>query len=165
MTHSKHGIANIGLTGIKQLWNPSPAATIEIALQRGEGKLTAGGAFIAITSPFTGRSPNDKFIVRESGSEEKVWWGKVNQPLPVEKYELLEADVKAYLNTKELFVRDLYACANPRRRLNVRLISETAWHTLFAYNQFIRPYSSELENFEPAFTVLHAPEYHPDPER
>ncbi|MEK6575210.1 MAG: phosphoenolpyruvate carboxykinase (ATP) [Chloroflexota bacterium] len=165
MTHSKHGIANIGLTGIKQLWNPSPAATIEIALQRGEGKLTAGGAFIAITSPFTGRSPNDKFIVRESGSEEKVWWGKVNQPLPVEKYELLEADVKAYLNTKELFVRDLYACANPRRRLNVRLVSESAWHTLFAYNQFIRPYASELEDFEPNFTILHAPEYHPDPER
>lgn len=165
MTHSKHGIASIGLTGIRQIWNPSPAATIEMALQRGEGRLTAGGAFLAVTSPFTGRSPNDKFIVKESGSDDKIWWGKVNIPLSVENYERLEADVKAYLNAKELFVRDLYACANPRRRLNVRLISESAWHTLFAHNQFIRPYASELEDFEPTFTILHAPEYHPDPER
>ncbi|MBM4425114.1 MAG: phosphoenolpyruvate carboxykinase (ATP) [Chloroflexi bacterium] len=165
MTHSKHGIANIGLTGIAQTWNPSPSETIEIALRRGEGKLTSGGAFLAITSPFTGRSPEDKFVVKEASSEDKVWWGKVNKPLPIEKYEALEADVKAYLNSKELFIRDLYACANPRRRLNVRLISESAWHTLFAYNQFIRPYASELENFEPTFTILHAPEYHPDPER
>jgi phosphoenolpyruvate carboxykinase (ATP) len=165
MIHSKHGIGNIGLTGLRQFWNPSPAATIELAVRRGEGRLTSGGAFLAITSPFTGRSPNDKFIVKEPGSDSKVWWGKVNQPLPQEKYEALEADVKAYLNTKELFVRDLYACANPRRRLDVRLISESAWHTLFAHNQFIRPYPADLADFEPTFTILHAPEFHPDPER
>ncbi|MBI3242413.1 MAG: phosphoenolpyruvate carboxykinase (ATP) [Chloroflexi bacterium] len=165
MIHSKHGIGNIGLTGLKQTWNPSAAATIEMAVHRSEGRLTTGGAFLAVTSPFTGRSPNDKFIVKEPGSEGKVWWGKVNQALSQDKYEALEADVKAYLNTKELFVRDLYACANPRRRLNVRLISESAWHTLFAYNQFIRPYASDLGDFEPTFTILHAPEYHPDPER
>jgi len=94
-----------------------------------------------------------------------VWWGKVNQPLDAEKYSLLEQDVKAYLNTRELFVRDLYACANPRRRFNVRLISENAWHTLFAHNQFIRPYAADLADFEPNFTILHAPEFHPDPER
>ncbi len=165
MIHSKHGIANMGLFGVKQCWNPSPAVTVELALKRGEGKLTTGGAFLAITSPFTGRSPNDKFIVRESGSEDKVWWGKVNQALPADKYDVLEADVKAYLNTRELFIRDLYACANPRRRLHVRLISETAWHTLFAYNQFIRPYAADLADFQPDFTILHAPEFHPDPER
>ncbi|MEK7325349.1 MAG: phosphoenolpyruvate carboxykinase (ATP), partial [Chloroflexota bacterium] len=165
MIHSKHGIGNIGLTGLRQFWNPSPAAAIELAVRRGEGKLTSGGAFLAITSPFTGRSPNDKFIVKEPGSDSKVWWGKVNQPLPQDKYETLESDVKAYLNTKELFVRDLYACANPRRRLDVRLISESAWHTLFAHNQFIRPYPADLADFEPTFTILHAPEFYPDPER
>ncbi len=165
MIHSKHGINKIGLTGIKQIWNTSPAQTIEIALKRGEGHLTSGGAFVAVTSPFTGRSPNDKFIVDEPGSTDKIWWGAVNRPLSAEHYAILEADVKAYLNSQELFVRDLYACANPRRRLYVRLISESAWHTLFAYNQFIRPYAAELADFEPNFTILHAPEFHPDPAR
>ncbi len=165
MIHSKFGIQQIGLSGIKQTWNPSPAETIEIALRRGEGKLTDGGAFLAITSPFTGRSPNDKFIVREPDSEAQVWWGKVNQALAQDKYKTLEADVRAYLNTKELFIRDLYGCANPNYRLNVRLISESAWHTLFAYNQFIRPYPADLADFEPNFTILHAPEFHPDPNR
>jgi phosphoenolpyruvate carboxykinase (ATP) len=165
MIHSKHGIGSLGLTGIRQTWNPSPAQTIEIALARGEGRLSEGGAFLAITSPFTGRSANDKFIVKEPSSQDNVWWGKVNQPLDAAKYALLEDDVKAYLNTRELFVRDLYACANPRRRFNVRLISESAWHTLFAYNQFIRPYPADLADFAPNFTILHAPEFHPDSER
>jgi phosphoenolpyruvate carboxykinase (ATP) len=165
MIHSQYGINEIGLTGIKQTWNPSPAETVELALKRGEGHLTAGGAFLAVTSPFTGRSPNDKFVVKEPGSADKIWWGKVNQPLSQDYYDVLEADVKAYLNTKELFIRDVYACANPRRRTNVRLISESAWHTLFAYNQFIRPYAAELADFEPTFTILHAPEFHPDPAR
>lgn len=165
MIHSKHGLNGIGLTGIRQTWNPSPAETIELALKRGEGRLTAGGAFLAITSPFTGRSPNDKFIVKEPSSDDKIWWGKVNVALSTEHYAALEADVKAYLNTKELFIRDLYACANPRRRLNVRVVSESAWHTLFAHNQFIRPYPADLADFQPNFTILHAPEFHPDPER
>jgi len=165
MHQSKYGISEIGLTGAKQVWNPSPTHTIEMALARGEGKLTAGGAFLAITAPFTGRSPEDKFIVKEPESDDKIWWGKVNRPLSQEHFNTLEADVKAYLNTKELFVRDLYACANPKRRLRVRLVSESAWHTLFAYNLFIRPYTAELDDFKPNFTILHAPEFHPDPER
>lgn len=165
MIHSKNGIHEIGLTGIRQTWNPSPARTIEIAICRGEGKLTSGGAFLAITRPFTGRSPQDKFIVREPSSEDKVWWGKVNQPLDPAKFDILERDVKAYLNTQELFIRDVNAGADPAHRLNVRLISESAWHTLFAYNQFIRPYPADLADFEPNFTILHAPEFHPDPVR
>lgn len=165
MIHSIFGINGIGVSGIKQTWNPSPAETIEMALRRGEGKLTSGGAFVAITSPFTGRSPQDKWVVREPKNEEKIWWGKVNQPMTVEHYERLEADVKSYLNTKELFIRDLYACADPRHRLNVRLISESAWHTLFAYNQFIRPYTADLADFVPGFTILHAPEFKPNPDR
>jgi phosphoenolpyruvate carboxykinase (ATP) len=165
MIHSKHGIHTIGITGIRQTWNPSPASTIGISICRGEGQLTAGGAFLVITSPFTGRSPNDKFVVREPTSEDNVWWGKVNQPLDLTKFDVLEQDVKAYLNTKELFIRDVIACADPDYRMNVRLVSESAWHTLFAYNQFIRPYPADLADFEPDFTVLHTPEFHPDPDR
>jgi phosphoenolpyruvate carboxykinase (ATP) len=162
MNRSKN---DLGLRGVQQTWNPSLARTIELAICRGEGKLTAGGAFLAITAPFTGRSPQDKFIVREPLSEDKVWWGKVNQPLEAEKFERLVQDVKAHLNTRELFIRDVYAGADPAHRLNVRLISESAWHTLFAHNQFIRPYPAELADFAPSLTILHAPGFHPDPER
>ncbi len=165
MINSKHGLYEIGLAGIRQTWNPSPAKTIEIAISRGEGALTAGGAFLANTSPYTGRSPQDKFVVREPSSDDKVWWGKVNQTLSMQHFDTLEQDVRAYLNTKELFIRDVYACAEENHRMNVRLVSESAWHTLFAYNQFIRPYPAELPDFEPSFTILHAPEFHPDPIR
>ena len=165
MIHSKHGIHEVGVSGIKQTWNPSPSRTIELAISRGEGHLTAGGAFLAVTSPFTGRSPNDKFIIKEPTSDNKVWWGKVNQGLAPDKFATLEQDVRAYLNTRELFVRDVYACADPSYRLSVRLISENAWSTLFAYNQFIRPYAADLADFEPNFTILHAPEFHPDASR
>ena len=165
MIQSRHGIEVLGLTGARQIWNPTSAATIELALARGEGRLTAGGAFLAITKPFTGRSPDDKFLVKEPGSEDKVWWGKVNRPFEPEKYELLRQDIVAYLNAKELVVRDLYACADPAHRLKVRLISESAWHTLFAHDLFIRPSPEELADFEPNFVILHAPEFHPDPDR
>jgi phosphoenolpyruvate carboxykinase (ATP) len=165
MTQSTHDLSSLSLTGTKQIWNPNPAATVELALSRGEGRLTAGGAFLAITKPFTGRSPDDKFLVKEPGSEGQVWWGKVNRPIAPEKFELLKQDMIAYLNAKELVIRDLYACADPKYRLKVRLVSESAWHTLFAHDLFIRPSADELANFEPNFTILHAPEYHPDPAR
>jgi len=165
MVQSKHGIDTVGLTGTKQHWNPSPAATIEAALARDEGLLTAGGAFLAVTSPFTGRSPRDKFVVKEPGSEGKIWWGAINQPFDPAKYDLLRADILAYFNTKELFVRDVVACADPKHRLKVRLISENAWQTLFAHDLFIRPSPQELADFQPDFTILHAPEFHPDPAR
>ncbi len=163
MIATLHGLDALGLTGTQQHWNPTPAATIEMALARHEGQLAAGGAFLAITTPFTGRSPEDKWVVKEPRSEDKVWWGKVNQPYDPAKFARLLADVKAHLNTRELFVRDLYASADPAHRLRVRLVSETAWQTLFAYNLFIRPPAEELAAFEPNFTILHAPEYHPDP--
>ncbi|MEK9164707.1 MAG: phosphoenolpyruvate carboxykinase (ATP), partial [Chloroflexota bacterium] len=91
--------------------------------------------------------------------------GTINQPLDPAKFDLLRADVLAYLNTKELYVRDVYACADPKHRLKVRLISENAWQTLFAHDLFIRPSPQELADFRPDFTILHAPEFHPDPAR
>jgi phosphoenolpyruvate carboxykinase (ATP) len=160
-----HDLYSLSLTGAEQHWNPSPAVSVELALSRGEGTLSAGGGFVANTSPFTGRSPDDKWLVQEPGSADKVWWGKVNRPIDAAKYAVLLEDVKAYLNTRPLVVRDLFASANPAHRLRVRLVSESAWHTLFASNLFIRPTAGELAHFEPNFTILHAPEFSPDPER
>ncbi|MCC6189630.1 MAG: phosphoenolpyruvate carboxykinase (ATP) [Anaerolineales bacterium] len=165
MTVQTHALEALNLSGTQQHWNVSPPITIELALARGEGALSAGGNFVAITSPFTGRSPDDKWTVKEPGSEGKVWWGKANRPIDPEHYQALLQDVKAYLDTKDLIVRDLYACADPAHRLRVRLVSESAWHTLFANNLFIRPTREELATFEPNFTILHAPEFNPDPDR
>jgi len=143
--------------------NLAPAALYEHALRRGEGMLTADGAFVAVTTPHTGRSPNDKFVVREPSSEEHIWWGNVNVPLEPEHFERLRRDVLAYLAEQELFVRDVFAGADPEYRLPVRVISTSAWHSLFVHNMFIEPTREELEGFEPGFTVLHAPEFTADP--
>ncbi|HEX8433437.1 MAG TPA: phosphoenolpyruvate carboxykinase (ATP), partial [Longimicrobium sp.] len=111
------------------------------------------------------RSPNDKFVVRDENSEADVWWGKVNQPISPEHYDTLRADVLAHLEGQELYVRDMWAGADPEYRLAVRLITPNAWHNLFANNMFRRPGDEELEGMLPGFTILHAPEYEADPAR
>jgi len=145
-------------------WNLVAAVLIQNAARRGEGDFAEMGPFVAITSPHTGRSPNDKFVVREPQSERDVDWGKVNQPYPPEKFETLLADVRAYLNGREeLFIQDLYCGADPKYRLSVRYVSPSAWHMAFVRNMFIRPHVAELATFDPNFTVLHAPEFQADP--
>jgi phosphoenolpyruvate carboxykinase (ATP) len=165
MTLRVEGLDELGLGGTDEIWNPSAAETVELALARREGQLSAGGNFVAVTSPFTGRSADDKWLVREPASEQQVWWGKVNRPMAPAKFDLLLQDVKAYLGEGMLFVRDLYAGADPAHRLRVRLVSENAWQTLFAYNLFIRPPLDALKDFAPDWTIYHAPEFHPDPAR
>src|ERR671915_1942066 len=145
-------------------WNLAGPVLIEAAIRRGEGKLAEMGPFVAVTSPHTGRSPNDKFVVKEPVSEKDVDWGKVNQPFAEEKFDALLADVRAYLERRDqLFVQDLYCGADPRYRLSVRYVSPSAWHMAFVRNMFIRPEASELPTFDPNFTVLHAPELEADP--
>jgi phosphoenolpyruvate carboxykinase (ATP) len=163
---SSHGIENHGIQSSgEQYWNLPPAALIEHAVRRGEGELVAGGPFNGITAPHTGRSPNDRFVVREPGSEDKIGWGKVNVPFEADGYDVLRAEVVEYLGDKDLFVRDMWAGADPKYRLGVRVITPSAWHNLFAYNMFRRPEPQELEEFEPRFTVIHAPEFEAEPER
>jgi phosphoenolpyruvate carboxykinase (ATP) len=157
----KHGLKTPGTV----YWNLEPAELVEHAVRRGEGVLAEGGPFNAVTAPHTGRSPNDRFVVREPGSEENVWWGKVNVPIEAEKYDLLRADVVDHLEGQDLFVRDMWAGADPEYRLAVRVITPNAWHNLFAYNMFRRPEAAEVEGMVPGFTILHAPEYQADPER
>src|SRR5918998_404819 len=145
-------------------WNLAGPVLIETAIRRREGSLAEMGPFVAVTSPHTGRSPNDKFVVKEPGSETDVDWGKVNQPFAEEKFDALLADVRAYLERRdELFVQDLYCGADSRYRLSVRYVSPSAWHMAFVRNMFIRPEPSELPTFDPNFTVLHAPEFEADP--
>jgi phosphoenolpyruvate carboxykinase (ATP) len=137
---------------------------MKAAARRNEGEFAEMGPFVAITSPHTGRSPNDKFVVKESSSENDVDWGKVNKPYAVDKYQLLLTDVREYLNGgDELFVQDLYCGADPGYRLSVRYVSPNAWHMAFVRNMFIRPDLTELPTFDPNFTVLHAPEFQADP--
>jgi len=163
---SQHGLGKSGLAPSGAVhWNLPRATLYEHAIARGEGTLADGGGFTAVTAPHTGRSPSDKFIVRDSASETVVDWGPVNAPMSEEHYQLLRKEVVDHLNSRELYVRDARAGADPNAGLNVRVITTSAWHSLFAHNMFLRPQASELESMEPEFTVLHAPELEADPSR
>jgi phosphoenolpyruvate carboxykinase (ATP) len=144
--------------------NLTAPTLVAAALRRGEGRLSADGAFIAVTGQHTGRSVQDKFVVDEPATRDAVWWGKVNQPLPAEKFAGLVARVQAYLGQKaELFTQDLHAGADAAHRIRVRLVTTNAWHALFARNMFIRPAKDALAGFAPDWTILHAPEFEADP--
>ena len=147
-------------------WNLVQTVLLEAAIRRAEGELADMGPFVAVTAPHTGRSPNDKFVVKEPSTEQDVDWGKVNQPLPPERFEQLLADVTEHLDARDdLFVQDLYCGADPKLRLSVRYVSPSAWHMAFVRNMFIRPDITDLASFDPNFTVLHAPGFDADPER
>jgi len=147
-------------------WNLIAPELFKNAARRDEGEFADMGPFVAITAPHTGRSPDDKFVVKEPSSEKDIDWGKINQPISPEKYQLLLVDVRNYLNdSTELFVEDLYCGADPAYRLSVRYVSPNAWHMAFARNMFIRPERTDLPTFDPNFTVLHAPEFKADPAR
>src|SRR5256885_8720200 len=159
---SKQGLSPRG----KAHWNLIAPELFQAAARRNEGEFADMGPFVAVTAPHTGRSPNDKFVVREARSESDVDWGKVNQAMLPGKYKLLLNDVQKYLNDlPEVFVQDLYCGADPTYRLSVRYISPNAWHMAFVRNMFIRPELTDLPTFVPNFTVLHAPEFQADPAR
>ncbi|CAN5802784.1 phosphoenolpyruvate carboxykinase (ATP) [soil metagenome] len=164
---SRHGLDMQGLAPSGEVhWNLVAPELFQEAVRRGEGRFADMGPFVAVTAPHTGRSPNDKFVVRESATEADVDWGKVNQPIEEDRFELLLEDMREYLNGRdELFVEDLYCGAEPQYRLSVRYVSPNAWHMAFVRNMFIRPEAGELADFEPNFTVLHAPEFQADPDR
>jgi phosphoenolpyruvate carboxykinase (ATP) len=145
-------------------WNLIAPELVQAAIRRGEGELADMGPFVANTTPHTGRSPNDKFVVKEPTTEKDVWWGKVNVAFDPQKFELLLADVRRHLDEQpELFVQDLYAGADSTHRVRVRFVTPTAWHSLFVRNMFIRPDPIDLPTFEADFSVLQAPEFHADP--
>jgi phosphoenolpyruvate carboxykinase (ATP) len=166
-TSPEGGLGGQGLTPSGKVhWSHVAPALIQHAIELGEGQLADMGAFVAVTKPHTGRSPNDKFLVKEPESQADVDWGKVNQPMTPEHFETLRADVQQYLNERDnLFVQDLYCGADPKYRLSVRYVSPNAWHMAFVRNMFVRPEFAALKGFAPNFTVLHAPEFQADPAR
>ncbi len=162
---SSHGLSTQGLVPKGAVrWNLNPPELVAAAIRRGEGELADMGPFVAVTTPHTGRSPKDKFLIRESSSEKDVDWGAVNQPMSEAQFEILLADVRGYLDARdELFVQDLFCGADPAYRLSCRYVTPNAWHANFVRNMFIRPELAELASFAPNFTILHAPEYLGDP--
>jgi phosphoenolpyruvate carboxykinase (ATP) len=162
---SLNGISEMGINSSKKVyWNLSPAELVEQALANGEGQLTDTGALMCDTDEFTGRSPKDRFIVKDSKTKNTVWWGDVNIPFSEEKFDALYQKVVNYLQDKNLYVRDAYAGALPEYRLNLRVVNTKAWHNLFCYNMFLRPEREELQKFNPTFTIICAPEFRADPE-
>ncbi len=137
----------------------------EATIQKGMGKETKNGTLAINTGKFTGRSPQDRFLVKDDYTADKVWWGDINKPVSPENFDRLQNNIVAYLSGKELYARDGYVCADPKYKMNVRTITEYPWSNMFVYNMFLRLEEAELENFEEEWLVLCAPGYEcPDPE-
>ena len=144
-------------------WNLPTPALIEAAVARGEGNFAPNGALVVRTGQFTGRSPKDKFIVRDAITENTVNWGNVNQALSSAQFEQIFTKVTAHLSGRELFVKDGFGGADPAARLPIRFITEKAWHCLFGTQLFLRPTAAELVNHKPEFTIYFAPSFETDP--
>ena len=156
-------LMDIGILDGKAHWNLAPKELIDIAVRREGARKTTNGAIAVDTGEFTGRSPKDKFIVRDRVTESDVWWGNVNAPFDPEKFDQLYIKMIRYFEGKEFYVRDCAACADWRYKLDVRVITEQAWSNLFVYNMFLRPDPRELKFFDPKWFVLNAPGFRADP--
>jgi phosphoenolpyruvate carboxykinase (ATP) len=161
----KANLADLGLKNVAAaFWNLTPAELTEETLFRNEGFLTDTGALAVDTGEFTGRSPKDKFTVCDENTENSVWWGDINIKFSPEKFDRLYNRVTAYLGGKDVYVRDAYACADPKYRMNIRVVNEYPWSNLFAHNLFLRPTQEEILSFEPEWNIINAPGFHADPE-
>ena len=146
-------------------WNLDNMSLIDLAVERGEGFLSAHGALVTETGERTGRSPNDKFIVDEESTSQDVNWGDVNVSTDLATFERMKAQVIDYLSSREaLFVQDLYCGAEESEALSIRVINQNAWHNAFARNMFVRPTAEQLETHNPQFTVYHAPHFEAEDE-
>jgi phosphoenolpyruvate carboxykinase (ATP) len=158
------GLERDGIVSDRVHWNLSTAALYEQAIRRGEGVISAHGPLVCRTGQHTGRSPNDKFIVRDASSDRHVQWGKVNHPMEPEQFDRLHQDLLASLNGTELYVLDCFAGADPAYRLPVRVITEYAWHNLFCRNLFIDdPVAASADSAQ--FTIIDSPSFKADSAR
>lgn len=160
--------ATLDYLGLKNLatafWNLSPAELVEETITLGQGSITNTGALSVDTGEFTGRSPKDKFIVKDSNTENAVWWSQFNIPFESSKFDRLFERMSAYLTGREVYVRDAYVCADPRYRMNVRVVTEFPWSNMFAYNMFMRPTQDELKTIQPDWHVICVPGFMADAE-
>ncbi|MCB9245877.1 MAG: phosphoenolpyruvate carboxykinase (ATP) [Flavobacteriales bacterium] len=143
--------------------NLSTDELIDRAVQDGEGIITDMGALAADTGEFTGRSPKDKFVVRDANTENAVWWGSINQPIEGKYFDGLYEKIMKHYEGKKLYIRDAFACADPKYRLNIRVVTESAYQNLFAKNLFLRPTAGESDTQDPEWFILAAPSFHADP--
>ncbi len=168
MQHHGTGVNPLEQLGLRNLgnvyWNLSTGALYEEIVRRREGGISHLGPLVVRTGHHTGRSPQDKFIVREPSSEQSIDWGKVNQPMEEHRFDGLFAKLGAYLQGRDVFVQNLYAGADPRYRINVRVITENAWHNLFARNLLIRPEKPVIHSGPDVWTIIDSPRFHAIPE-
>ncbi len=158
-------LASIGLKNVSAAyWNLSPAELVEETIVLGQGVLADSGALAVDTGEFTGRSPRDKFVVCDEKTENSVWWGDINIKFDSDKFDRLFHRISAYLTEREVYVRDAYACADPKHRLNIRVVTEFPWSNLFASNLFLRPTKEEIMSFVPEWTIICAPDFKAVPE-
>ena len=150
-------VEDLGIKNATTHWNLPAEVLAQISIDKGQAKRSSTGAINIHTGKFTGRSPKDRFIVKDEITENTVWWGNINIPFEVEKFDKLYSKVCDYLSGKEIYARDVYACADPRYKLNIRTVNEYAWSNLFVYNMFLKPSKKELDTFEPEWTVINAP--------
>jgi phosphoenolpyruvate carboxykinase (ATP) len=162
---STETLLRIGLKNLDSIhYQSTPEELVQDTLRMGEGVLTDTGALAICTGEFTGRSPHDKFTVKDETTANTVDWNNFNIPIEEKYFHVIHKKVTEYLNQKdEMWVRDCYACADPRYRLNIRVVTEKPWTNLFAYNMFLRPTEEELENFKPEWHVFCAPDLKLDP--
>ena len=146
-----------------QFWNLTASELIEDTIITGEGVLSDTGALAIETGEFTGRSPKDRFIVKDSITEKHVWWGDINIPFSSEKFDSLYNKMKLYMENIDLYVRDSYACADENHKMNIRVVTELPWSNMFAYNMFLRPTEAEVQSFNPDWHIVCLPNFMADP--
>ena len=162
---SNNGVDHQGLEKAAAIyWNLRPSQIYEMALARGEGEIADSGPLLVKTGAHTGRSAQDKFIVRDATTEDNVWWDN-NKSMTAEQFDALHEDMLAYAEGKEFLVQDLFGGADKTHRLATRVVTELAWHSLFIQNLLIEPETPELEGFDPAFVIMNFPGFKADTAR
>jgi phosphoenolpyruvate carboxykinase (ATP) len=161
----RNQLLQIGLKNSESIhYQLSPEELVQDTLRIGEGKLNDTGALVIRTGEFTGRSPKDKFTVKDEITADTVHWNEFNIPIEEKYFDIIHKKAMAHLDQRpEIWVRDCYACADPRYRISVRVINEKPWNNLFAYNMFLRPTEEQLENFTPDWQVISCPTLKLDP--
>ena len=158
-TPKKTSLKEYGIENTIIRYNLSPEKLHEICLEKGLGKEANSGALAVNTGEFTGRSPKDRFIVKDELTKDIVWWGDINIPFEEEAFNKLYSKITKHLSNKELYVREAYACADARYKMNLRIITELPWVNLFAYNMFLRPTNEDLKKFTPEWIIIQAPSF------
>lgn len=155
---------NLGIKGATIRYQLTSDELHDTTIEKKQGVNSSSGALAVETGEFTGRSPMDRFIVKDDITKDEIWWGDINIPFDSDKFDKLYNKVTDYLSNKEVFVRDSYACADENYKLNIRVVNEYPWSNMFAYNMFLRPTAEELKDFSPEWTVVNAPGFMANPE-